>query len=152
MSSKGSTPEINVYIQRGPIDRRQRQLIITQDLIQFEEKNGSDAVTTFTKDEICEYRYGINWIKGFEFTIGREYVIFVRNSSGQTLNISFKTFYGSRKKEYHKLSNDILNALWYFFFNDIANQLYDKFKKGADITIGRATLTKDAIIVDEKVA
>jgi hypothetical protein len=149
MSSKEDTSEINIFIQRGPFDRRQRQLIINPDPIQFEDKNGADAVTTFTKDEISEYRYGINWIKGFEITIGREYAVFIRNSSGQTLKIGFKTFYGARKKEYHKLSNDILNALWYFFFNDIANQLYDKFKKELDVTIGRATLTKDAITVDE---
>jgi len=143
------TNEIDVHIRRGPIDRKQRQLLITPDLIRFEDKNGSEAITTFDKSEICEYRYGIKWIRGFKFTVGREYVIFIRNSSGQTLKISFKTFYGIKKEEYHKLSNDILTALWYFFFGQMANEYYANFKKGIDITIGRATLTKKAVIVDE---
>lgn len=149
MPSKEEIPEINVHIQRGPLNRKLRQLIITPDLIQFEDKNDPDIFTTFAKDEICEYRYGIKWIKGFEFTVGREYLIFIRSSSGQVLNIGLKTFYGARKKEYHKLSNDILKALWNFFFGPIANGLYDEFKKDLPITIGRATITKEAIIVDE---
>ncbi len=149
MSSKTETQEINVHIQRGPIDRKKRQLIITPDFIQFEDKWGPDPYTIFEKEDICEYRYGINWISGYQFTIGREHVIFIRNSSGKELKISFKTFYGSRKREYHKLSNNILDTLWDFFFSPIANERYDKFKKGADITIGRATLTKEAIVVDE---
>jgi len=147
-----ATPEIhelNVEIQRGPIDSKKRQLIITRDFIQFEDKSGVDPFTIFQKEEIGEYCYGINWIRGFEFTIGREYVILIRNSSRQTMKIGFKALYGRRKKEYHKLSNDILNTLWDFFFSPITNEHYDKFKKGADVAIGRATLTKEAIIVDE---
>ncbi|MDR3693979.1 hypothetical protein [Mucilaginibacter sp.] len=149
MSSKAETQEFNVYIQRGPIDRKKRQLVITSDFIQFEDNNGFDLFTVFQKEDICEYRYGINWISGYQFTIGREYVIFVRNSSDQVMKISFKSLYGRRKKEYHRLSNNILNTLWDYFFSPITNQLYDEFKKSADITIGRATLTSSGIFVAE---
>ena len=149
MPANAETQDLNIYIQRGPIDTKKRQLIITLDFIQFEDNSGLDPFTLFQKEEVCEYRYGINWIRGFEFTIGREYVILIRDSSGRTMKISFKSFYGRRKKEYHKLSNDILTTLWYCFFGNMANDYFNKIKKGEDITIGRALITKDAIIVDE---
>lgn len=143
-------PGINVYIQRGLIDRKKRLLIITPDFVQFDDGNGLALPARFEKNEICEYRFGVNWIKGLEFTIGREYVIFIGSLSGQTIKISFKTFYGIRKKEYHKLSNDILAALWLFFFDDITTKHYQAFQSGVDITIGRATLTKEAVIIKER--
>jgi len=149
MPVKEEVQGINVYIQRGPIDRKKRLLLITPHFIQFDDRTGP-LPTKFEKNEICEYRFGINWIKGLEFTIGREYVIFIRNSSDQTMKISFKTFYGIRKKEYHKLSNDILTFLWLFFFDDITTKHYQAFQRGVDISIGRAALTKEAVIIKER--
>jgi len=150
MSPREEVPGINVYIQRGPIDRKKRLLLITPDFIQFDDKNGPALSVRFKKNEIREYRFGINWIKGFEFTIGREYVVFIRSSFDRTIKISFKTFYGVRKKEYHKLSNDILTFLWLFFFDDITTKHYQAFQKGEDISIGRAILTKEAVIIKER--
>ena len=121
---------IDTYIQRGPIDRRKRQLIITPDFIRFEDKKQGEPFTIFSNEEICEYRYGINWISGYQFTIGREYVIFIRTSSGQVMKIGFKTFYSARKKAYHRLRTDILNALWDFFFGRIAGGYMLPLKTG----------------------
>src|SRR5471030_1357608 len=149
MPPKEEVPGINVYIQRGPIDKKKRLLLITADFIQFDDKNGPALPVKFEKNEIREYRFGINWIKGFEFTIGREYVVFIRSSFDQTIKISFKTFYGVRKKEYHKLSNDILTFLWLFFFDGITDKYYKVFQSGADVVIGRVTFTREAIIIRE---
>jgi len=150
MSPREEVPGINVYIQRGPIDRKKRLLLITPDFIQFDDKNGPALSVRFKKNEIREYRFGINWIKGFEFTIGREYVVFIRSSFDRTIKISFKTFYGVRKKEYHKLSNDILTFLWLFFFDDITTKHYQAFQSGVDVVIGRATLTREAVTIKER--
>jgi len=140
---------INIQIQRGPFDRKKRQLVITPDRVQFEDKNGSKPLTIMLKDEIREYRYGIKWIKGFEFTVGREYLLYIHSSSNEILKISFKTFYGIKKNECHKLSNDILSAVWYFFFGHIANACYHKFKNGEPVTISKAMLIGEGIIIDE---
>ena len=68
--------EIQLKIKRGFLDNRERKLIINPEFIKFENKNSiSDAYTQFNKDSIIEYRYGINWIEGLYFTIGREYQI-----------------------------------------------------------------------------
>jgi hypothetical protein len=49
--------------------------------------------------------------RGLEFTIGREYQIFIRNHESQTIKIRFKSFYGYRRAELHKLNAHILKQL-----------------------------------------
>ena len=146
---KEEIQEINVCIQRGIFDRRQRQLIIIPDFIQFEDKGYSNSFTKFIGDEICEYRYGIKFIKGLEFTIGREFLIFIRNSSSEILKINFRAFYNIRREESYKLSDDILRALWKFYFSNIANVFIKEFYEGQEITVGRALITQEAIIVSD---
>jgi hypothetical protein len=140
---------LNIIIQRGVFDRKQRQLLITPEFIQFENKSGSTPFTTFKKEEISEYRYGINWIRGFEFTVGREYVILIRNTSGEVLKINFKSFYGIKKKEYHHEYNLILDKLWEFYFGRVGAKLVNEHKKGNEVTIGNATLTDEGIIFSD---
>ena len=142
--------EFNTTIKRGLLDRIPRQLLITPDFISFENKSSASGIfTKFYKDEITDYRYGINWIRGLEFTIGREFLFYVRNSSMEVLKINFKTFYNIKKKESYKLSNDVLNSLWKFHFGLLANKLFNALVEGKEVTIGKATLTNEVIIVKE---
>jgi len=149
MLAKEETAELNIQIHRNIFDSRGRQLLITPEFIQLEFKPGSDTFIVFNKNELTEFRYGINWISGYAFNIGREYVFFASNSSNEVMKISFKSFYGIKKKEYHKLWHQILTKVCEFYFADVADDLIKEFFKGKDINIGRAAITKKGINVDE---
>ena len=141
--------EIDVFIQRGLFDRKQRQLLINPDFIQFDDKISSDIFTKFDKNEICGYRYGVKFISGYQFTIGREFLIFIHNSSNQTLKINFKSFYNFKKQEYYNLFNTILNTMWKCYFGNVVDEFVSEFYKGQDIVIGRAIISSEAIIINE---
>jgi hypothetical protein len=143
------TQELDIQIQRGIFDRKQRQLLITPEFIQFENKSGDEPFTTFKKEEIVEYLYGINWIRGFEFTVGREYVIYVKNSSNEELKINFKSFYGAKKKELYGNYVLIQERLWDFYFGRVGGTQLNQFNQGNNVTIGRATLTNEGVVVSD---
>ncbi len=141
--------DIHFSIKRGLLDNRERKLIINPECIKFENKDSkSDTYTQFNKESIVEYRYGIKWIEGIYFTIGREYQIFIRNSENNILKINFKSFYGFQKKEYHNKFADIVNSIWNYFFSEISESYLTKFQNNENFGIGNVVFTKNHLTIN----
>ncbi len=133
-------------IVRGLFDTRKRALIIDEERIRFENKDlKNDLFTVIDKKDITGIRYGIHFINGYHFTVGREYLIFIRLSSGNELGISFKLFYGRKLKEKHQLYVEIVDALWDNFFNDILDQYDRKLENSEVLTIAGIEIAGDRI-------
>ncbi len=133
-------------IVRGLFDTRKRSLIINDDFIRFENKNlRNDLFTVIDKKDIAGIRYGIHFINGYRFTIGREYLIFIRRNSGKELRISFKLFYGRKLKEKHQLYVEIIDALWDYFFYDILDDYNRKFENDGLLSISGIEIAGDRI-------
>ncbi|MFM9986993.1 hypothetical protein, partial [Flavobacterium sp.] len=98
--------------------------------------------------EITDYRYGVKWIRGFEFTIGREYQIFIKNQENKIIKINFKSFYGINKNLHFKNYSGILNSLWNFHFNKIASDFIEKFKNNEQFSIGNVHFSDENIIIE----
>lgn len=134
-------------IKRGITDNCSRQLIINDSFISFEDKDiVNNTFTTFTKDEIIAYRFGIKWTT-FYFTFGREYQIFIKNKDGKQIKINFKTYFGNKKYEYHSKYQEILDYLWDSYFSDSVNNYIDKHNKGESFQIENLVFTKDYIFL-----
>lgn len=132
-------------IRRGISDNYPRKLILNQNEIKFDAKNlKNDSFITFQKNEIAQYHFGVNWMR-YKFVFGREYVISIKNHNNQVIKINFKTYFGRRKKEYHKLCNEILASLWEFYFGDIATNYIHRQELGEEFKIGEVTFTKDGL-------
>lgn len=140
--------EFQLSIKRGFLNNRERQLIINPEFIKFECNDKlSNEFVQFNKQEITEYRYGIKWIKGIEFTIGREYQIFIRNRDNNILKINFKSLYGFKKNELHKNYVSILNLLWDYYFSDISLNYINKFHRNEEFNIDNVSFTKDYLTI-----
>ncbi|MFC7345147.1 hypothetical protein ACFQO9_00270 [Chryseobacterium zhengzhouense] len=138
-------------IVRGLFDKRKRQLIINENFIKFENKDqNNDLFTIISKEEITGIRYGIHFIKGLEFYIGREYQIFIRSKSGKELKIFFKLFYKRKLKEKHKLFCDIVDTLWEYYFNDILNSYIDQFNGNKNFMLAGILFKNTCIQFDNK--
>lgn len=138
---------MNFTIPSGLFYSVKRQLIIGDDALQFEQPGLTPGFTRFEKDDITGYRYGIKWITGFEFVIGREYRIVIRNKENKVLKINLLSLYGIKKKEFHQLYADILNGIWDCYFSKIADRLLDKFRNGKDIEIGNVLISADGVAI-----
>jgi hypothetical protein len=134
-------------IRRGITDNYPRKLILNQSEIKFDSKDlKNDSFITFQKDEIVEYNFGVKWMR-YKFVFGREYIITIRNNDNQIIKINFKTYFGRKKDQYHKLCNEILASLWDLYFGEIATKYIQKQELGDDIKIGEVIITKDGLTI-----
>lgn len=138
-------------IVRGLFDTRKRSLIIDDNFIKFENKDQkNDLFTIIKKDDIAGIRYGIHFIDGYKFTIGREYQIFIRNKSDKELKIFFKLFYRRKLDEKHQLYCDIIDELWDKFIRDITRNYYSRFKNNEKFSISGVEIAEDRIRFNKK--
>ena len=136
--------EITFKIKRSWFDNKERELIINPDFIQFENKNSlENNPTRFEKEDIISIRYGLVWIRGFEFTVGREYQIFIQNRNKEIIKIHFKGFYGINKKKLSEAYSDMLSYILDYYFQDILNEYVDKYDSGEELNLGDVFINKD---------
>ncbi len=129
--------EHKFIIKRGISDRNERQLILNEELISFEDKDYIyDAFTTFQKDEITAFRYGIKWISIF----GYDFQIFIKNADNKQIKIDFATYFHRNKSNYLEKYQKILNALWDLYFLNISNKFIQKFHDEIDFEIANVSL------------
>lgn len=145
MEIEGQLEEVRVMVKRGPIDNKFRELVIHPEFIRFEGGSSSNPYIEISKLSIKEYRFGLRWIDGFKFTIGREYQIFLKDDENQVLKIHFKSFYGIKKSDCHKLYSDILGNLWSHYFRDIANNFIQQFWANQEFSILGVIFNKDSL-------
>ncbi|MCD1117202.1 hypothetical protein [Chryseobacterium turcicum] len=138
-------------VVRGLFDIRKRQLIIDENFLKFENKDHiKDLFSIIPKNEIVGIRYGIHFIKGLEFYIGREYQIFVQTQSGKEVKIFFKLFYGRKLNEKHQLFSDIVDELWNYYFNDILNHYLLQYNNNEIFDLGGILFKNACIQFDKK--
>jgi hypothetical protein len=138
-------------IVRGLFDTRERQLTIDENFLKFENKDhNEDLFTVISKDEIVGIRYGIHFIKGLEFYIGREYQIFIKTKSGKELKVFFKLFYRRKLNEKHQLFSDIVNELWNQYFDEILNNYIQRYNNSEEFNLGGIFFKDTCIQFDKK--
>lgn len=141
--------KIKLAVKRGPIDNKPRELLIHPDFIRFEAGKKHNPYIKFDRESVKEYRFGVRWISGYKFTIGREYQIFIKDINDQVLKIHFKSFYGIGKVDCHNLYSDILGNLWKYYFHYIANEYIREFWNHLEFSIGDVTFCSDRLKINK---
>jgi hypothetical protein len=134
-------------IKRSFLDNLPRKFVIYEDYFEFQSKN---SLVKINKDSILGIKYGIHFIKGLEFYIGRDYqIIFVLNN-GKEFKINFKTFYKYKLNEKHQLYKEIIDAVWDFFISDLVMNLYYKFNENLSFNILNINFENKKILLNKK--
>jgi hypothetical protein len=120
----------NWLIKKGYFDRKPKKLLFTQQSITFgNQKLSVPTITDLSQGESLQYKFGIKWIRGFEFTVGRKYQLFIKNSDGQIIKISFGSYYGINKLPLYNQYAEILNQLWETYFDGLVDQYLALFSQ-----------------------
>ncbi len=137
--------ELEFTIKRGITDNAQRKLILNPEFIQFESNDlATNLYTTFNENEIVEFRYGMKWIT-FKLTFGREYFIYIKNNQNKIIKINFRTYFGRKKTEYHKLYSDIIQNIRRIYFDKKVAEFIKKHEKNEEFTIGEVKFNIDGV-------
>lgn len=140
--------EKSYIIKRGLWDSRPRKLLLTNEYIEFEDKIvGEGKPIRIEKGQIKEYRFGIVWLKGLKFYIGRQYQIYIRTHDERELKIDFLTFYGINKNELSAKYIDIVKNIFTLYFTDIVKGFLEKYYNGETIEICSVKINKDFVTI-----
>ncbi len=135
----------NFTIKRGFTDGKKRKLSIADEALVFESGDHlGNEFTTFQREEIAEFRFGIRWIR-FELTYGREYQIFVRSKSGKIIKIAFKSYFRRNLKRLHQQYGDILEALRRNYFDAIHDDFVSRINSGETVKIGEVRVNLENV-------
>jgi len=128
---------------------RDRKLIISPDILSYEDSNWKDIPnTTFNKDEIEGLRFGIEPVQGYVFTIGRRYCLDIKGFDGRLLKIRFISLYGTRNKQLHEKYLGMLNAIFNTHQQDIVNRYIETFNKFSSVEISGTTFKTGAVTIN----
>jgi hypothetical protein len=144
------TQSLRITIKPSIFDRV-RQLIINKDFVEYDDKDlSSAAATIFLKNDIAGLKYGIKWIKGYRFTIGRIYCIYICNKKNEIIKIRLKSIYGVRKAELFEKYSKIVKVLYASFINDISRNYFQQFSAGTELNLAGIRLTQTGVFLKEK--
>lgn len=98
----------------------------TEGLI-IEKPSSVRSIDCVAAENITGFRYGVNWINGYAFSIGRQYFIEIQNDQQKITTIKLGSYYGIRKKLYGKIWQDIIQQLWRNYFVNVFNYYYELY-------------------------
>jgi hypothetical protein len=126
---------LQINVKSSFLDR-ERQLTITDEYIEFDDKDSIAAKPTrFAVADIVAFRYGIKWIKGYQFIIGRIYCVDIKSTSNQVIRIRLKSLYGINRKKLTEKYVVIVNALYNNIFENIAKKYLNQFANSIEFEI-----------------
>jgi len=137
------------FVLKSSIFDRPRQLVLDPLYLEFDDNNlSSSTPKKFLKEE--GIRFGIKWIKGLDFYIGRIYCIDIKNRSGQIIKLRLKSIYGIRKKELAEKYVKIANALLRYYFHALALRHIEAFQNNQLIEILGVKIDAEGVLFDQK--
>jgi hypothetical protein len=130
---------------------RARELIIDKEFIEFDDKDLlADPPTKIYKQDISGIRYGIKWIHGYQFVIGRIYCVDVLARDKRCIKIRLKTLYGIRKHQLADKYSLIINSLFDNFFDDISRNYLNQHHSKQEFQIAGVRFCESGIAFDSK--
>lgn len=136
---------LNIEIKSSLIGKS-KQLIVAKEYIQL-SSNGDNKIR-FDKQDIVAYRFGVHWIKGLEFTIGREYRIFLKDSFDCTLKISFRSLYRNKLAEKGELFQSVMKSIWVNYFDEIVTNYLNQVANGETIRICNVEISDKNVTIE----
>lgn len=89
--------------------------------IKIEKLLSFDPHVLIPSENISAFRYGVIWIRGYAFNIGRHYFIEIRDFQNNIFKIKLKSYYGIRRQTYYEIWCEIFNNLWETYFCNTLN-------------------------------
>ena len=134
----------------GIFDRR-RKLILTPEYLEFEK---SDAVgqefTRINKADVVDFKHGMDWIRWYKFTVGRQFTITFKDNKNKELKLTFKSYF-SRSNHFNQLYADVVEDIWAYYQNDIVATYLDRYHTHEPLTLQGLTLTQSGIKIAQDI-
>ena len=139
-------PKNSWLIKQSFFNRHVKELLFTPQSISFgDQKLSISTQADLSQAELLQYRFGVKWISGYKFIIGRKYQLFIRNNVGEMVKISFGSYYGINKIPMFNQYIEILNQLWRSYFDGLVDQYLEMFNQQVPFTLAGVEFEESGI-------
>lgn len=108
-------------------DKISKKIIFAKEGLYIQKPFSFDHDIYIPAENVCAFRYGVNWIKGYSFVFGRQYIIEIQDFKNKIFTIKLGSYYQIRRKTYYKVWADIFNQLWHHYFVNTFNYYMDMY-------------------------
>jgi len=129
---------------------KRQKIVLNPDFIEFYQSPEDRNPIKFSKLEIDGFRFGVRWVSGYQFYIGRIYCIDIKNTAGKIIKVRLKSMYKINVKQLRKKYNVITNTVFKFYFTDSVLQYLKAFNYKQPLSILNVQFNQTGIIVDNK--
>jgi len=102
------------------------------------------------KENIKDYRFGISWIRGIDFYIGRIYCIDISDGNDKMIKIRLRSLYGINKKILGQKYSDLLDNLYGFYINEKISNCIANVNNGINVAMAGVIFKKEGVCLDLK--
>jgi hypothetical protein len=107
-----------------------------------------DPVVFIPAGNIAAFRYGVKWLQGYAATIGRQYVIEIRDNDGNITDIKLRSVYRIKAKVYGDLWSAIFAQLWsHYFYNQLV-YYFDLYRKNQSFELAGLKFFSSGVQLD----
>lgn len=136
---------------KSSIFDRKRELVLDKEFLTYDNKDRIGVPPAkIAKQDIADFRFGVRWIKGYSFIIGRIYCVDIKSSSGELIKIRLKSLYGVNRQLLAEKYETIVNTLYNNYFDDVTRQYLKLYADGADFEILGIYFRQDGILMSKK--
>jgi hypothetical protein len=104
-----------------------KKLTFKKEGLTIEKTSSFDPAVFIPAENIISFRYGVNWIRGYKFVFGRQYIIQIQDSNKKIFSIKLSSYYQIRRKAYHKIWSSIFTKLWDNYYVNVFNYYNDLY-------------------------
>ena len=132
--------------RRGWFDFRRRELEVMENGLKIDTGLPLLSNEKFIPyHQIEGFRYGIKWIRGFYFHVAIDFRFYFLLKDKTSIALTYRTYYGLRKKQYHQLFGEILDAVWNRIFVRRVKELLELLNSNNEITINDVRISKEGV-------
>ena len=112
-----------------------KKIVFEKEGLTIEKTNSFIPGVFIPAEDINSFRFGVNWIRGYKFTFGRQYIIQVQDFNNNITSIKLGSYYQIRRKAYSKIWVEIFEQLWQYYFINSFNYYIELYKINQEFEI-----------------
>jgi len=142
--------EIIVELPKLLLDKTSRRFFFNEKGLMIEDCKRPGRVVDIPIHAIQSFRFGVKWIRGLQFIVGRHFFIELKDSDNQVIAIKFSSYYGFRKKAYTEIYQNLINTVWDHYFTYQLNYYVELYNNHEAFSLNHINFTADGISWDGK--
>lgn len=121
--------------------QNQVKVIFDNEILTFISENGEELIK---KDKMKGFRFGVRWIRGFEFVIGRIYCLDIRLNNS-IKKIRLYSLYGKNKDKFWGKHQELLNLLYDYYFDEMIQKMFERVYNNEVIKVNKLSISKEGV-------